>query len=113
MGDLVSVVEHLQRWGFIYLLEMTGDGAPCDLPLYPEAVGSIHRVKASKPVLHDDQPSFQDNLLLTMAVDAHDPRDKVFAIGSMSYGSLTENLFPNYELSHDDVLSISMRLVTF
>lgn len=38
-----------------------------------------------------------------MAADAKDPRDKVFAIGSMSYGSLTKELFPDYELSSVDV----------
>ena len=101
--NLVAAVEHLQKWGFLYLLEMTEDAPPCDLLIYPEAVASIQRVEALKPARHDERPNSQDNLLLTMATDAKDARDKVFAIGSMSYGSLTEKLLPNYELSLNDI----------
>ncbi len=101
--NLTAVIKHLQVWGFLYWLDITGDGSPCDLPIYPAAIESIQRVEALKPARLDDRPNFQDNLLLTIGADAKDPRDKVFAIGSMSYGSLTEELVPNYEFSTEDV----------
>jgi hypothetical protein len=101
--ELVAVIKHLQTWRFLYLLEITEEDGQCDLPVYPEAVTSVHRVETLKPARDNQRPNFQDNLLLTMAADATDPRDKVFAVGSMSYGSLTEELWPNYELSVADV----------
>lgn len=100
--QLVEIIEHLECWRFLHLLEITDDVASCDLPLYPAAIAFVQRVKALKPSRDDQRPNCQDDLLLTMVAEASDPRDTVFAIRSISYGSSTKELWPNYELSFAD-----------
>ncbi|OAL51769.1 hypothetical protein IQ07DRAFT_586122 [Pyrenochaeta sp. DS3sAY3a] len=100
---LVDTVKHLECYHFLYLLELAEEGAPCDLAIVPAAITCIQRVNALKPARDDQRPDFQDNLLLTKGAEATNPKDKVFAIGSMSYGSLTKELYPHYELPVEDV----------
>lgn len=100
---LVDTVKHLELYHFLHLLELTEEGAPCDLAIVPAAITCIRRVNALKPARDDQRPDFQDNLLLTKGAEATNPKDKVFAIGSISYGSLTKELYPHYDLPVEDV----------
>ena len=53
----------------------------------------------------------QENLILTATAEASDPRDKVFAIGSMSRGALAKALVlvPQYYLSACEVVTNATR----
>ena len=107
--SLTDFIKELEDWGFLYLLDIKEDGRVCDLPTIPAALGSLNRIKALKPAVRNKRPNFQDNLLLTMAAEATDPRDKIFAVRSMSLGSLTTELEPNYKLAVQDVYSNATR----
>ncbi|KAL8948963.1 MAG: hypothetical protein Q9222_004885 [Ikaeria aurantiellina] len=45
-----------------------------------------------------ERQSMQRVLLLTATAEASDPRDRIFALGSMSSGTLAEALLPRYDL---------------
>jgi hypothetical protein len=56
----------------------------------------------------------QENLMLTATAEATNPRDKAFAIGSMSRGTLVEALVPRYHLSACEVFTNATRyMITF
>jgi len=66
----------------------------CGLPIYSEAVASVHHIEAFELARNDKLPNFQDNILLTIAAEAASLKDKVLAIGSMSYRSLANKKNP-------------------
>ncbi len=54
----------------------------------------------------------QEKLILTATAEASDPRDNVFAIGSISRGALAEALEPQYHLSACEVFTNATRYTT-
>lgn len=112
--DLVKLIEHLERWGYLNLLGMKDSSKPWAQPILPRGVEGIKRIQNLKCARDGERQSMQENLVLTTTAEASDPRDKVFALGSMSRGTLVEALVPQYHLSACEVFTNATRyMITF
>jgi Heterokaryon incompatibility protein (HET) len=101
--DLVKVIEHLESEDCLNLVELKDSSKPWAHPRLPHGVEGIIRIQKLKYAQDMRRKSMQEILVLTATAEASDPRDKAFAIRSMSCGTLAEALKPNYHLSACEV----------
>jgi hypothetical protein len=109
--DLVKFVLHLKRWGNLNLLEIKDPTRPWEHPILPRGIESIQRIETLKGARDGNRRTMQQNLVLTACAEATDPRDKVFAIGSFSYGTFVEPLVPHYHLTVQEVYINATRYI--
>ncbi|KAL8870566.1 MAG: hypothetical protein Q9174_003420 [Haloplaca sp. 1 TL-2023] len=111
---LIKVIEHMQSFNCLQLLEMKDVEKPWAAPIFPRRIEGIIRFQVlmrSTSGNDEDRRSMQDNLILAATAEASDPRDKIFALRSMSRGTLVEALVPNYHLSACEVFTNATRYI--
>jgi Heterokaryon incompatibility protein (HET) len=97
--DLVKVIKHLEFEDYLNLLELKDSSRPWAHSRLPHGVEGIMRIEELKRAQDTYRKSMQEILMLTATAEASDPRDKVWAIRSVSRERLVEALRPNYHLS--------------
>ena len=96
--DLVKVIEHLRTWDHLNRLNIKDARPPWAPPKLPRRIEGITRIQTLLHVREGQRQSIQQNLMLTATAEASNPRDIIFALGSMSEGTLVEALIPRYDL---------------
>lgn len=107
--ELTKFIEHLHFWGELRLLDIRSSTDSSQRPCLPRGIAAISRINSlmRQDAREDNIPrnSLQENLIITANAEATNPRDKIFAILSMSRSIGVPQLLPRYDYTERDTFT--------